>query len=483
MLSRSKGIVVLALSVNAVYAMDNPQEQNKSFFQHLLGKSQQEKSENYLQGLQLSLQKLPDHKNEIEIGKEDTPYKDELLSALSRLLVCTQSGKISLDTASLEQIMQRKIEEQTNPFLKAESACFESDYAKAKQMYERLFPSIVCSEHITKRAHLNYAEALLGLGDYKNGFQELEHRLAYRDPLQKPWDGSDPNGITLRVNAEQGLGDTFFFTCYLPALKKLGAKIILQVQKPLQQLMSSCPYVDQVIKSGDHVPPYDYDVYLMSLPHFIKQINGHIILGTIKTPRELPIEDKPHIIPDKKIELPKGLNIGICWRASKLPAGQARYIQRDVPLKDLLETLKGIDGINLFSLQGGGHRPVTHQEYEKLKTDGLLGEIDEFDIIPDDAPRIYQVKDEDGPFLNTARHIAQLDRIVSVDTSIPNLAGAMRRPTTILLTKCADWRWLIDRKDSPWQPTIKLLRQQEQGNWKEVLKRLREKIIKQKEKL
>ena len=103
-----------------------------------------------------------------------------------------------------------------------------------------MFPAVsTCSEEMLLRAHLNYAEALLGVGDYVNGFRELDWRLTKRDPLQSPWNGSDPAGKTILVVAEQGLGDTFFFVRYAQELKRLGAKVILLVQRPLKKLLSS----------------------------------------------------------------------------------------------------------------------------------------------------------------------------------------------------------------------------------------------------
>lgn len=430
------------------------------------------------------LQEVPDHVNEIETGPEDAGYKNELLTAIAQMVV--QDGKtFRLNTGTLEQAVQRKLEEKINPFKIAEELYFASDFATARNYYERLLPSVIASEPVMRRAHLNYGESLLGVGDYLNGFRELDHRLELRDPLSKPLrHPADIIGSTLLINAEQGLGDTFFFSSLLPALKKLGVKkIILKTQRPLKELMSNCPGVDQAIKAGDPVPEYDYDLYLMSLPRYISQKDGQIALGTVETPDTLPIEQEPYIIPDQgltemyteQFSHDKNIKIGIWWRASKLPGGQARYIQRDIPLADLIGALPQ-EGITLFSLQGGGHRPVTRGQYDELKAAGQLGEIDELDIVPDDAPPIYEVNDTHGPFMDSAAVGSLLDCGAGVDTSTAHLLGALRRPTFTLLTKAADWRWLTDRNDSPWQPTMTLIRQNEDGSWQPVLKELGERI-------
>lgn len=350
-----------------------------------------------------------------------------------------------------------------------------SDYQSAVNCYDR---ALAMQDSVD--GHINYAEALLGNGEYLEGFREFDARLAKRAPLQKSWtDGFDPAGKRVLVRCEQGLGDTFFFIRYIEQLKKAGATVIVLTQGPLKALVrTSCPHADMVINGRDELPEFDADVYLMSLPRYFSR-NGMTPTTLDTVPNKVPYMRADNVLAGmwkETIAQDTNFKIGICWRASKLPGGVLRQLERDVALKDLMSALS-IEGVSLYNLQGGGHMPVSHSEYEALTQAGTLGEIDADDMVPDEyKERLFVFDDkfdkEHGAFMDTAAVMANMDLIISVDTSIANLAGAMGLPTYILLPKEADWRWMNITSESIWFPNALLFRQHKQGNWKRALRRL-----------
>ncbi len=372
-----------------------------------------------------------------------------------------------------------------DPFYQCNEYFKGSNYDEATYCYGRVFPSVTDKNFIAQ-GRLNYAEALLGQGDYINGFRELDHRLQFRDSLQKPWDGSDPRGKTILVYAEQGLGDTYMFSRYLAMLKELGAaRVILLAQSFLKQLLSGSPYIDVVIKKGDPIPEFDADVYLMSLPRYIAQENGQAVLK----PTQISTIPKvgQYIFSNaslknqwrKKLAVDTNIKIGIRWRSQNLPAGQVRRLERDIPLEMLVEALN-IEGISLYSFSDFKHRPIRQQEFEALKASGNAGELDEWDVIPDDFPIVHGIEErkENGPFMDFSAALENMDLVISVDTGTPNMAAAMYKPVWILLPYESDWRWGTDRSNvSPWHPTAHLFWQQQQGDWIPVVQEVRIALI------
>jgi len=362
----------------------------------------------------------------------------------------------------------------------------ESMYQKTVDCYERTLPT----DFENFQPHVNNAEALLAIGDYKNGFRELDWRLKVRNPLEKPWDGTNPNGKTILVYGEQGLGDSFFFSRYLKILKELGATVIFRPQGLLVTLFTQCDFIDTIVKKGQKPPYFDYDVYLMSLPRYMNQENGKAQLtpSTVETvpnvgPYLFPKQE--HVNYWKKRLNNNDFKIGICWCAGPLSPGVVRELERDIPL-NLLGRLANIDGVRVYSFQDG-KTPIRESKFENMKASGKYSQEElkklAYNVISDDNEKIYVFDEktfdgEHGAFMDTAAAMHCMDLIVSVDTAIPNLAGAMHLPTWILLAHVADWRWMTERTDSPWQPTGLLFRQETEGDWEPVIDKVVEEVKK-----
>jgi hypothetical protein len=392
-------------------------------------------------------------------------------------------------------------------------------YAIADSWYQIGLKDKTISAEEFHKAKTDHAEALLGLGRYKEGFQAFDTRLLIPDArdggrtrgqlLKKPWNSDNPKGKFILVKTEFGLGDTFFFLRYVDVLKKLGAKTIVAARFPeIPLLQECCPYIDTVINTKDEVDPtfYDNDVFMMSLPRYLS--------GSGLTPTTLPQEvpynrtsDGPYIharpedikkwnsyVQDVEKVPNDALRVGICWRASKYPAGQTRQLRRDISLSSLA-ALSKIPNVHLFSLQGPGHFPLRAEDHKGVnKQLKNLEDIDDWDILPEDCqvtnPSLYdlatgkplptkgtnQIFDGNWPFLDTAGLAANMDLVVSVDTSIPNLAAAMHKQTFLLLPKESDWRWADETKKSAWHPTVRIFRQEKQDDWTPVMENVKQQI-------
>jgi tetratricopeptide (TPR) repeat protein len=305
----------------------------------------------------------------------------------------------------------------------------------------------------------NYAEAhcgqslvYLALGDFARGFSEYEWRwrtstpiIARRNFSQPLWRGdADLAGKTILLHAEQGLGDTLQFCRYVPMVAARGARIVLEVQPPLKPLLGSLPGVGQIFATGERLPDFDLHCPLLSLP-----LAFDTRLETV--PASIPyIAAPPRRAAAWAPRLGRltGLRIGVAW------AGYARHgndRNRSIGLEPLLAL--AASGINLISLQ----KEVSAQDRELL---GAHGEI-------------LRLGEEFTDFADTAAAIAELDLVISVDTAIAHLAGAMGKPVFILSPYAPDWRWLLDRTDSPWYPTARLFRQKRPGDWDGVIAEVR----------
>jgi tetratricopeptide (TPR) repeat protein/glycosyltransferase involved in cell wall biosynthesis len=290
--------------------------------------------------------------------------------------------------------------------------------------------------------HTNLGFALLMTGDYSRGFAEYEWRNHRQDETSHPsllpsWDGSDFSGRTLLLYTELGFGDSIQFIRYLPQVAQRGGRVILQCPESLIQLFSTLP-CDRLIPTGEALPPFDITASLMSLPYLLGTT-----LDTI--PATVPYLTPPNP-PSIILESPH-FKVGMVW------AGSSRYgnqRNRSCPV-DYLLPLGEIPGVRLYSLQKGQfleNPPAT---------------------LTDLAPQL-----ED--FADTAGAIAQLDLVITIDTAVAHLAGALGKPVWVLLPFAPDWRWMRDRSDSPWYPTLRLFRQTQPGNWQEVGDRIAQEL-------
>lgn len=323
-------------------------------------------------------------------------------------------------------------------------------------------------------AHFSLSSIYLMLGDFERGWQEYEWRWkAYNEEpraFNKPrWRGEDITGRTLLVHAEQGLGDTLQFIRYLKLIKNKYkyVHIILESQDALIPLLKQQPYIDQIIARNQVPPHFHYHIPLMSLPYLFKTR-----LETIPT---MPayIQPAASLVATWRTTLAqdKNFKVGICWQGNAHYSTQA--LRRAVALKSIkladFAPLFEIPGVSIYSLQQcDGVEQIAHCSFkEKLHT------FDEhFD------------KDY-GRFMDTAAVIKNLDLIITVDTSIVHLAGAIGDvPVWVLVPQPPDWRWLLNRTNTPWYPSVRLFRQQKNGEWQSVIAAITQEIytfIQQKE--
>jgi FkbM family methyltransferase len=301
-------------------------------------------------------------------------------------------------------------------------------------------------------AHLSYAHALLKAGRLIEGWHQYEFRwleyplLQKRPHFDRPiWAGQDLHGRTILLRGEQGLGDTIQFIRYLPHVKAMGATVLLRVQSELANLLRGFPGVDRLLEPGEPNPDFDFYIHLLSLPR---------IFGTDVA--SIPA-DGPYLYPEharverwsKRLGGKGPLRVGIVCAGS--PAHTKDQF-RSIGWPDIAR-LWDLEHVRFFSLQKG---PAAGQLANSC-----------------DASRLVDLGPELEDFCDTAAVIAQLDLVICVDTSVAHLAGALGKTVWILLAQPPDFRWLEDRTDSPWYPTARLFRQRRQGDWIEVIDRVK----------
>jgi tetratricopeptide (TPR) repeat protein len=300
--------------------------------------------------------------------------------------------------------------------------------------------------------------AYLVLGDFEKGWHGYEWR--YNRPSQgslrtypEPrWDGSDLQGKTIFVHAEQGLGDTFQFIRYAKLIKEKNGNLIVGVQKPLVTLMKRCKHIDQVVSLDDTPPSFDVHSPMLSLPYVLKTL-----LDTV--PCEIPyLYADEKLVADwkQKLSTDKNFKIGICWQGNDnyaTPMLRATVAQKSVHPKEFAPICQ-VPGVSVYSLQ------------KTTGTDQLKDLPNGMRIITFDG----DFDQSNGRFMDTAAVIKNLDLIITVDTSISHLASGLGTPTWIMLPNPADWRWMMDRTDSPWYPNItRLFKQPTPGDWKSMI--------------
>ncbi len=313
-------------------------------------------------------------------------------------------------------------------------------------------------------ARYNLSLSQLRTGDWKRGWANYEARWRFRDVHRNPrkfreprWQGEPLEGRRILLHAEQGLGDTIQFCRYLSLVVARGGVPVLQVRPPLEPLMQSlsavCSGQAEVARWDAKVlpsePPFDLECPLMSLPG----VFGTAV-DTVPWPGAYLGAD-PKLVEAKWAEFPRvwteavpSLRVGFAW------AGNPRYkadAQRSTKLETLLPLLR-VAGVTWISLQKG-------EPAEQLA--GLPGDI-----------AVSDGSSKDRDLAETAALIATLDLVITTDTCIAHLAGAMAKPVWIMLPFLADWRWMQNRETTPWYPTARLLRQRQPGDWAGLLERV-----------
>jgi tetratricopeptide (TPR) repeat protein len=296
-------------------------------------------------------------------------------------------------------------------------------------------------------ARFNLATAQLLNGDFAEGWTNYEARWLkgdwqrfYPRRLPKPaWDGRPLEGKTILVHSEQGLGDMLQFARYLPMVKAKGGRVVFETRAALIDLFRGWECLDAVMPitppGADLKVEFDLYVPLLSLPRIFKTDLNSI-------PRSVP-----YVAADPERSLSwaprirgNGLRVGLVW------AGTATDPRRATPLA-WFAPWSAIPGVRLFGLQKGPAADLLEREGPPpgMTIDNLGGEFRDF--------------------ADTAAAIAHLDLVVSIDTSVAHLAGAMGKPVYLLLPHVPDWRWLLGRPDSPWYPSMRLLRQELPDDW------------------
>jgi tetratricopeptide (TPR) repeat protein len=290
--------------------------------------------------------------------------------------------------------------------------------------------------------HENLGANLLLQGDFERGWLELDwRRLKRTNPgsrafPQPAWDGSPLDGKTIVLFAEQRFSDTIQFLRYVKLVADKGGRIVLECQPALVSLARQMPGVAEVIAQGDPWPACDCQTALMSLPlHFNTQ------LPTI--PAQVPYitaDDQKSATWKNRLQGLPGRRVGLAWATGKTGQTDKRQLSPAT-----LSRLADVKNISFVSLQKGDDVAV-----------------------PPNLPLADFTADLTD-FSETAALIANLDLVITVDTAVAHLAGATGKPVWIMLPAVSDWRWLLDRSDSPWYPTARLFRQSESQGWSEVI--------------
>ena len=286
------------------------------------------------------------------------------------------------------------------------------------------------------QAHWNLAATALLAGDLPRGFAEYEwrkrHDLFRRDFINLPgpiWDGGDPAGRVILVHAEQGLGDTVQFARYLELIARRGGAPVIACEPSLIPLLGGIAGVRAVSKLAP-LPPYDAWIDQMSLPHVFATR-----LDTIPSPAGYLRAD-PRLVAAHRASLPRTRCIGLAWVGNPLH----RNDRRRTPPVEVFQPLTALPGCHLVSL------------------------------VPDLAlPGVARPTRPLTDYAETAALIAALDLVITVDTSVAHVAGALGCPAWVLLPNAPEWRWLTGRNDTPWYNSLRLFRQPSPGDWRSVI--------------
>ena len=297
----------------------------------------------------------------------------------------------------------------------------------------------------------NRALALLSAGDYAQGFAEFEWR--WRCPGMKPhgmmtpqWLGEPADGRVILLHAEGGFGDTLQFVRYAPLLAERGVNIVLRVQAPLVRLLRRCFPQLAITADDEPLPAHDLHCPMLSLPHVfgttLETVPAH---APYLTPCEHGVQRwRERLAADRGTA---ALSVGLVWAGSPrlgMPQARAMNVRRSIGLAGLAP-LADVAGVHLVSLQ---HGPAGAE--------------------PPSLP-LFDPMAEMTDFEDTASLVAALDLVITVDSAVAHLAGALGRPVWVLSRYDACWRWLAGGQDSPWYPTLRLYRQPRPGDWDAVL--------------
>jgi tetratricopeptide (TPR) repeat protein len=293
-------------------------------------------------------------------------------------------------------------------------------------------------------ARWNLSLALLLLGRFDEGWEAYEWRLmrsgAARRGFDQPlWDGSALEGRRILLHAEQGLGDTIQFARYVPLVRRRGGFVVLECHPRLARLLSGAG--DETVARGDPLPPFDLHAPLPGLPRIFGTSLDSIPAAAPYLEVDRREVDRWRDAIETRMAGDRRMRVGLAW------AGNPRHPhdrRRSIPARELA-ALAGSGEAAFFSLQKD----------------------------PPEKPPLELIELRDSGLVDAAAILLNLDLLISVDTSLAHLAGALARPVWTLLAFVPDWRWMLGREDSPWYPTMRLYRQSKRGSWTEPLERVR----------
>jgi Flp pilus assembly protein TadD len=326
-------------------------------------------------------------------------------------------------------------------------------YRSLNRMADALSTFEHAKQHAPDHADIrwNLAYSLLLSGRFAEGW--VEHEWRWKTPAAQPhglslplWDGSDFRGQNLLLHAEQGFGDSIQFIRYAPMVKARGGTVLLTCPPELYRLFRHAPGIDRVLQQGDDIPPCAWRAPLMSLP---------MIFGTelATVPAKTPyLKPEPASVREwgKRFADKDTFKVGIAWRGRPTHKNDRH---RSIPIGQFAPMLAG-PGITVVCLQ-------------KDATDEEMAELGRH------SEHVLNLGKDFTDLADTAAAMESLDLVITVDTALCHLAGALARPAWTLLPFAPDWRWLMDRTDSPWYPTMRLYRQAKRGAWGTTLDRVK----------
>jgi hypothetical protein len=318
-----------------------------------------------------------------------------------------------------------------------------AEYRAEIERFRTVDPTSAHLEFEQSFVDLLFGDMLLGWERYEARFKvPKEWRLKPQTFAQPAWNGESFAGKTLLLWAEQGFGDTLMFIRYLPLVKALGGRVILETQPALVDVAATCKGVDAVYPQKSSLPPFDLQASLLSLPWLFRTELSSV-------PAEIPYLDVPAEVLHRQALLAllapaqESTRIGLVWAGSP---GHVRDDERSLPAMSLAP-LAELPGVAWFSFQLGrqGVPPL---------------------------PNLVSLAPLLKDFSDTAYALSGMDLVITVDTSVAHLAGALGIPTLLLLAFQPDFRWMLERDDSPWYPTLRLYRQPTYGDWGSVIQRV-----------
>jgi tetratricopeptide (TPR) repeat protein len=290
--------------------------------------------------------------------------------------------------------------------------------------------------------HWNLGLIYLLEGDLNRGWSEYEWRWQIKNLIQPAfkftqprWNGEDLRGRRILLHAEQGFGDAIHFSRFAPLVARRGGKVILFCPQEVVRLLQSVEGVEQVVEWNDPLPPFDLECPLLSLPRVFQTDLTNIPASV------------PYISPDPtskaawqaRLHPIDGLKVGLAWAGRPT---HARELQRSIPLA-AFSPLARLPRVRFFSLQKG--LPAQQAATAPFPLTDWTSDLTDF--------------------ADTATLVDNLDLVITADTAVAHLAGALNKPVWTLLPHTPDWRWMLDRPDSPWYPTMRLFRQPTPGDW------------------